>query len=242
MRIQKTTSKSKKEKKERLQEIANWYDKVYEKEGHRWGVPPKAYMQFPKHLGIPSYYVNRCCRLKALDVACGKGYLLNIFDRYNLYTVGTEISEEAIKLSKFQSPNSIIYKCPAENMVQISDNYFDYVTCIGSLEHFIDIDKSLQEMYRVGNKDALYCILVPNRNSLFENHTDQQEINERFYSLKTWKRIFRNNGFKINKVIKDEWHIIKPQSIIKSFLNWIVPLKWSNSLVFILSKRDNGSK
>lgn len=46
------------------------------------------------------------------------------------------------------------------------DNYFDYVTSLGSLEHYLHPEIGIREIKRVLKTDGLSCIMLPNRFSL----------------------------------------------------------------------------
>lgn len=219
-----------------IQKIKEWYENTYKELGYSWGVPDIAYKDFIKYCGVDTKKLHLPLDKKFLDIACGSGQLLKIAEKSFLQPYGTEISTEAIKLAEKKVPNAYIMELQTENLHLIDDDFFDYITCIGSLEHFLDIDKSLQEMCRVGNKDATYCILVPNSDSWFRNKTDQEEINEQMFSLKEWGTKFKNNGFIIDKIHRDRWHIIKPQSFLMKILNALTPKTYFNSLVFVLRK------
>ena len=79
---------------------------------------------------------------------------------------------------------------------------FDYISCIGSLEHFLDLNKGLQEIKRVLKDEGSACIVVPNENFIgwqnkSQKGTAQQEINENLDSLDGWEALLNNNYFEI---------------------------------------------
>jgi len=218
-----------------IETVRNWYNNTYKTLGNKWGAPEEAYDDFMKHLSISLDVFWKFSTYKLLDIACGNGILLKRASEAGLQIYGIDISDEAIKLAKETCPEAKVYLMQAENL-EFNDNSFNFITCIGSLEHFLDIDKSLQEMYRVGKPWCRYCILVPNGSSIFKNKTDQQEINEHILSYNQWIKKFKNNNFRIDKIYKDMWHVKKPQSFIMKILNLIAPKRISNSLIFILGK------
>ena len=90
----------------------------------------------------------------------------------------------------------------------------NYVTCLGALEHFLDLEKGIKEMVRVAKNNTLFCIVVPNINFLFwkirgTEGTEQQDINENLLSLKQWKNIFMKESLEILKIYKDKWFMKK---------------------------------
>ena len=190
------------------------------------------------HSGIP-IYVSEQENTTYLDVACGQGYMMFFAKHYGIKNIyGADISSESIKLCKEKVKDAHYRITSAEKLSGYKNNFFDYITCIGSLEHFIDMNKALKRMHDVGKTNCKYCILVPNSKSWWKNKTEQREINERFYSLKEWSKLFTDNGFNIVKIYRDEWHIKKPQCFIKKILNFLTPLKYFNSFVFILEKNN----
>jgi ubiquinone/menaquinone biosynthesis C-methylase UbiE len=224
------------------QEVKDWYNKKYTLEGVKRKRPYEAYTIFLDYLGVV-----RDRRL--LDIACGIGFLLCAASKRGLKTFGIDISEEAVKLAKVISPDSVILAGKGEDL-KFDDNTFDYITCIGSLEHFLDIDKGLSEMKRVAKNNALFCIMVPNSNFIFwkilaKHGTEQQDINENLLSLEQWKDALIRNGFEILDIHRDKWYMKFPQtsffSIIKRMICRVVwtfiPLRYAYQFAFILKEK-----
>jgi ubiquinone/menaquinone biosynthesis C-methylase UbiE len=228
-------------------EIKHWYDKKYASKGVHSMRPYEAYPIVLDYLGVQK-------GLKLLDVSCGTGFLLLAAAKRGLETFGIDISQQAVRVSRMVSPNSEITVGRGEDL-QFDEQTFDYVTCLGSLEHFLDMDKGLQEMRRVAKDDATFCIVVPNSNFIFwrvtgNPGTAQQEINEHLLSLEQWKRHFTQNGYEIVDVYQDRWYMRKinvfstynPLRMVKRAvqkLAWVfVPLNFTYQFIFILKKRN----
>ena len=62
-------------------------------------------------------------------------------------------------------PDGDFHAIPAEKL-PFADASFDLVSCLGSLEHFVEPVVSLREMARVARGDAQFLILVPNADFL----------------------------------------------------------------------------
>lgn len=226
-------------------DIKDWYNQRHKSLRENAWRPYEAYPIFLDYLNVKP-------GRKLLDVGCGTGYLLKAADQQGLETYGIDISDEGVKIAKKSSPNSKIIVGMGED-IKFSDISFDYVTSIGALEHFLDMEKGLKEMSRVAKKDALFCIVVPNINFLDwkrgQKGTIQQDINENLLSLKQWKKIFMKEEFNILKIYQDKWFMknidifssTKPLIIIKRSIRklmWLfLPLNRTYQFIFILSKR-----
>lgn len=230
----------------KLAEVKNWYDRMYVQKGKAFTRPPDAFPIFLDYLNINGGE-------NFIDIGCGRGDLLLSASQRGLRTFGVDLSDEAVKISQTVSPDSFVCNSPAES-IPFPDGFFDYVTCIGSLEHFVDMDKSLTEMIRVMKDNARLCVSVPNSNFIYwrifgNSGTPQKEMIERLMSFHEWQDLFENNGFEIVGVYQDKWHSRKlkvwesanPVKIIeKLFLKfawWVLPLRWTYHFVFLLRKK-----
>lgn len=90
---------------------------------------------------------------KLLDVACGKGVFLKEVQNRGLALelYGLDVANVAIEVAKNFVPGVQFVVGDAENM-PYQDNFFDYVTCLGGLEYYINPQKGADEMYRVLKK------------------------------------------------------------------------------------------
>jgi ubiquinone/menaquinone biosynthesis C-methylase UbiE len=135
-----------------------------------------------------------------LDVGCGDGHFLAGFSGYKRY--GVDLSKEAIKKAS-ASVDGVFRVSPGEKLPFRKD-LFDAVICMGSMEHFIDMDAALREMKRVAKKGSVIVIHVPNSrylvNSLLGVKTHHQ-INERFATESEWKEII-SQFFAVEKTLK----------------------------------------
>ncbi|ENO12279.1 methylase involved in ubiquinone/menaquinone biosynthesis [Thermoplasmatales archaeon SCGC AB-539-C06] len=228
------------------QEIKGWYNKRYAAKGVDTMRPYDAYPIFLDYLEAQE-------GKKLLDIGCGTGFLLRAASLKGLETFGVDVSEEAIKLAKKVSPKSFISVGKGENL-KFEDNAFDYITCLGSLEHFLDMKKAIKEMKSVAKDNALFCIMVPNSNYFQwkisgKPGTNQQDINENLLSLKQWKTFFIEEKFEILNIYQDKWFMKKINifssknliKIIKKIINklawFFCPLSCTYQFVFILKKR-----
>ncbi len=223
------------------QDIKAWYDDRYIVEKEKNNRPFEAYPIFLDHLEAEK-------GKKLLDIACGSGFLLCAASLKGITTFGIDISPEAIKIAKEISPYSTLSVGKGEEL-EYSDRKFDYITCLGALEHFLDIDKGLQEMKRVAKDDATFCIMVPNSDFALWKlmgriGTEQQDINENLMPLDQWRSIFKKNGFEEVHIYRDRWYEKFSSSSLSGaikrnvgrFIWMFIPVKKAYQFIFILKK------
>ena len=191
--------------------------------------------------------------IRLLDIACGGGYLLSKASQKKIQCFGVDISEQAISIAKAQNGRKELLVAEAENLPW-PDGYFDVITCLGSLEHFLHPEKAVAEMIRVARDDSSFCILVPNLFS-WDNiewvrktgkpPTHGQEL-ERFATRWQWQELLKENGLKINRVLKYNgfpklFEIkngkIKLKSLRKFFRRFFIPFNLCSSFIFICEKK-----
>lgn len=202
------------------------------------------YGQFLNLLGIES-------GRRILDIACGTGGLLLGAKKRGMLCYGIDISQTAISEARKRLKGNLVCK-PVEDGLPYSDRFFDYVTCLGSLEHFQNQPFVIQETSRVSKDECRMCILVPNNNYIlhkFGYETDSQPVVNR-HSLKDWKSLLESNGLVVSTVLKENSHLenlYESSSYLKHFCKLLanpfvrfLPLNLSYNFVF-LCKKDVGA-
>lgn len=100
-------------------------------------------------------------KMKILEVGSGSGNLLELLvKRYNLdpeNLVGVDLSLIGLKKHKY----GIKVKANAKHLPFV-DEFFDLVICTDTLEHVIDYEASLEEMYRVASPSGYILIRTQN--------------------------------------------------------------------------------
>jgi len=142
----------------RLAEIRSFYDSIYYKSAKPSTTVSRHLRRLARKIGIQK-------NQQVLDVACGAGEWLLACKELGAATNGVDLSEKAITVCKTALLQGKFYSTPAESL-PFEDNRFDVVTCLGSLEHFVDPSKALKEMVRVAKNDATFLLLVPNADFL----------------------------------------------------------------------------
>ncbi len=220
-------------------QIKEWFEKTYSKNSKSYLRPPVAYEVF---LGL----LNPKKGQKILDVACGPGHLLIPAQSYELQLFGIDISQNAIDLAGKALPEADLRTGNAE-VLPYPDNYFDHITCIGSLERIIDMKKALQEQLRVAAPEARFCYMVRNNRTLsWRIKKSLGFINKKGHQgakgLETWTSLFQEQGFQIERIVPDQWPGKRFQRWINPWINYkkikpgIIPLRYAYEFIFIMKK------
>lgn len=181
---------------------------------------------------------------RLLDVACGEGQLLARAESLALQCWGIDISQVAIDRARSRCKATIIC-ADVNNGLPYEDNFFDYVTCLESLEHFERQAYVLDEIRRITKTSGRIYILVPNRDYILHKlgyETDHQPIINR-YSLEGYKELLSKSGLAIDCVLHDNSHLSNltessssPKLILKLLIHPFVkfiPLRYSYNFIFI---------
>jgi SAM-dependent methyltransferase len=193
------------------------------------------------------YYYNLTFKIlspekgkKLLDVACGGGYFLKKAEEAGVQCYGLDISEEALKIAKKITSYSKLV-CADGESIPFKDEFFDYVTNLGSLEHFLNPEKGLKEMKRVLKENGKALILLPNSYFLMIilnvmrtgsiGVRTEQEI-ERLATRKEWEGLIVNSGFKIEKIFKYNYKSSEA-SVKYKIVRPFIPFNLSYAFIFV---------
>lgn len=153
----------------------------------------------------PNWHLARVARRlgtlegrQVLDIACGTGDWLTLLAARGGRVHGIDLSARAVEIARTRLPGADLREGVAEHL-PFDDARFDVVTCLGSLEHFLDQPRALAEMRRVARPRARVLILVPNAGFLtrrlgLSRGTWQSDVRETVRSLDEWDRMLRDAG------------------------------------------------
>ncbi|MBL0378813.1 MAG: methyltransferase domain-containing protein [Desulfofustis sp. PB-SRB1] len=188
---------------------------------------------------------------KVLDVACGTGNWLLAAAHEGAAPFGIDISEKAIAICRRVMSDGT-FVCAGADTLPFEDRVFDLVSCLGALEHFPDIARSLREIVRVGKDDARFLLLVPNSGFLtarlgLYSGTHQTEVKEEAHTISEWEAMFREAGLTVENKWRDlhvvswDWiaqggirHI--PVRVMQAIMLCVWPLKWQYQVYFLCRK------
>jgi ubiquinone/menaquinone biosynthesis C-methylase UbiE len=180
---------------------------------------------------------------RVLDIACGGGYFFEQLRKLapDKELVGIDISSQAIAIAQKTCPQAKYLLSVGEGL-PFRDQTFDAITCLGSLEHFLNLKVAIDEMRRVATPDAVFYILVPNLywykdlvSVLFTGHKKtRNQTQERFACLGEWQELLEANGLKVTKSVKYNGIARKP--VKQALKDILIPLKFSYHFVFLCRK------
>lgn len=187
-----------------------------------------------------------------LDVACGDAQLRRVAREAGLVYYGVDISPMAVQAAHY--PEMLVGD---GTRLPLPDNCFDFVTSIGSLEHYLDMSQGVREIRRVLNPNGLACMLVPNAFSLTWNllhvwrtgdlaDDDGQPI-QRFSTRGAWERLLVENGLQIRRTLGyertwpqtgAEWrfYLTQPKEALLALLAPFLSLNLKRCFVFLCAK------
>ena len=97
--------------------------------------------------------------LRVLDVGTRDGYALSAIDHHGAsYSEGLEFSRKSSKYAKEQGRN--VFRGDMRAMLH-KDGAFDYVTCQHVLEHCLEPEKGISELFRVVRPGGHVLLVVP---------------------------------------------------------------------------------
>lgn len=126
--------------------VKNNYDKAAEefsdtrnRKSRSWGALVDITKQIPNDSSV-------------LDVGCGNGRLLEIFGNKNIDYIGTDSSDELIKIAKKLHPEKKFEIIDALELSKLSQVDFDYVFSVAVLHHLPGQDLQIKALRQIKNK------------------------------------------------------------------------------------------
>jgi SAM-dependent methyltransferase len=195
---------------------------------------------------------------RLLDVACGEGSLPRLAALVGLEAHGLDLSEVAILTATREAPAALLV-ADGERL-PYADASFDYVTSIGSLEHYLHPPQGVREMARVLAPDGLALVLLPNTFSLLHNvwaafrtgwpMDDGQPI-QRYATRCQWQALLEEGGLVVERTVKYErewptsladlrWYLGHPKTLIRLLLTPLIPLNLASCFVYLCRKAEGG--
>ena len=191
-----------------------------------------------------------------LDVSCGAGRLLSEAKaRCQVHGSGIDISSVALRFARRQAPASSLTRSDGVEL-PFREAAFDCITNLGSLEHYTDIPRGVQEMVRVLKPGGRAAILLPNSYYLGDilwlvwrtgrGPSHQQRL-ERFATLVEWRELLEAGGFRLERAYPYNfrfprtradwrWYRRYPRKLLNLLLAPAVPFNLAYCFLFIVRK------
>ena len=155
---------------------------------------------FMQHLNRYAF-AKPFCTGSVLDLACGVGYgTYFLSDKTDISTiVGGDISEEAIKYAQATfANNKTHFQLESATKTTFTNNSFNTIISIETVEHIKEIDIFFTEATRLLNENGTFIMSLPNKKFfLDEGFENAFHFNEMYYSE---LNIFLSTYFKKNEM------------------------------------------
>jgi ubiquinone/menaquinone biosynthesis C-methylase UbiE len=193
-----------------------------------------------------------------LDISCGEGHLLRWAERWGLQCYGLDISYQALNIAKQQAPKACLLRANGEAL-PFNDESFNYVTNLGSLEHYRDPQRGTQEIQRVLKKEGRAVLVLPNSYYLVDimwsvwrtgYGPSHHQIIERFATAGEWQDFLHASGlqvlksykynFKFPRSLSDvKWYTANPHKILNLLVSPFIPFNLSYCFLFVCVKASS---
>ena len=196
------------------------------------------------------------CRL--LDVACGEGHLMKLARLGEIEALGIDFSPAAALQTRRNVASSVVAVGDGE-VLPFPDESFDYVTNLGSLEHFLHPLRGVQEARRVLRPGGQAAFLLPNSYYLADiiwhvwrtgYSASHRQLLERFATFREWADFLEQGGLQVKSAYKYNfcfprsrrdwsWYTSRPQRLLHLLLAPVVPFNLSYSFLYICVKEPD---
>ena len=189
-----------------------------------------------------------------LDVACGEGRLTYWACQGGLQAHGVDFSLTAIHQAREKQRGH--FMVGDGEALPYRSGIFDYITSIGSLEHYGDPRQGAREIARLLQPKGMALVLLPNTFGILNNvwtalrtgrpGIDNQPI-QRYATAKEWEDLLQDAGLQVDKIFKYErecptsakdlgWYFRNPKNLVRLIVTPLVPVNWAGSFVFLCRK------
>jgi len=213
---------------------------------------------------------SRLIKKPILDFGCGDGFFCETVFGKEKINIGLDIKNERTEkiINKKIYKKIVLYN---GKKLPFKDNYFQTIVSNCVLEHILNIDYSLKEIYRVLKPDGYFITTVMTDKwndyllgkkllgNYYVNYMRRKQTHHHLFSYQRWTNLFKKTGFKIIKAVgylneknscfMDLSHYLSLLSLItyQLFNNWqIFPrlniFLWKNFITKNINIRVNVKK
>jgi ubiquinone/menaquinone biosynthesis C-methylase UbiE len=229
-------------------EIADIYDELF--------TSPGALRDSDRYYQWALEKLELCPGERLLDVACGAGLLLMFAQQKGVQAHGIDLSMGGLSLSKQLVGSGNLALADGE-FLPFANYQFDIITNLGSLEHFLNPIRGLEEMRRLLRDEGRAAIFLPNSYYLVDiiwqvwrtgySVSHNQPV-ERFATFREWWDLIESVGFKVERAYKynflfprtiNDWRWYKqnPRKLLNLIVSPFIPLNLSNHFLYVCRVR-----
>lgn len=183
----------------------------------------------------------RSKKIKLLDIGCGNGFFLEKAKSLGVNEVwGVEPGKETVKKAPKWLRKNIVVDILKPGIFK--NNSFDIITCFHTLDHIIEPDNFIKEVYELLKENGKILFIVHDTNGLsvklFGEKSPIFDIEHIYlFNSKTLSKIFKINRFKNTNVfeVKNKYPLIYwsrmiplPKNIKKELLKFLSFIKLEN--------------
>jgi SAM-dependent methyltransferase len=182
--------------------------------------------------------------------------LVRLAGERGLVSFGIDLSFLGVSTARNTVGRDVITLGDGERL-PFPDRTFDFLTNIGSLEHFPNPAEGLREMLRVLKDSGAAALLLPNSYYLADilwrvwrtgYGPSHKQVLERFATYREWYDFIEANGFKVIQAFKYnfrfprskadfDWYLRNPGKILYLALAPFVPFNLSNHFLYLCGRR-----
>jgi ubiquinone/menaquinone biosynthesis C-methylase UbiE len=187
-----------------------------------------------------------------LDIACGGGHLLRFAAARGLVVQGIDISTGAVRLTREGVGEGVALIADGEHL-PFQDGTYDYLTNLGSLEHFDSPEQGLLEMRRVLRPGGRVALVLPNSYYLLDilwhvwrrgYPVSHKQTIERFATYGEWRDLIETHGFQVERAFKYNlcwprsradvrYYVRYPRKVVYLLLSPFTPFNLSYSFLYV---------
>ena len=153
-----------------------------------------------------------------LDIGCGIGYFLEQAKKRGWNVYGTEFTDEAVQICKSKGITTLQGDILS---VKLPENIkFDIITSFEVIEHINNPHEEIKEYKRLLRQGGIFYVTTPNFNSLSRFLLKEKwniiayPEHLSYYTGKTIKKLFNENGFKCLNVRTENISIVNLKKVI----------------------------
>jgi len=144
-----------------------------------------------------------------LDLSCGDMQMLASAAAVTQHVCGVDVSLAALTAGRERHGAMAVVRGDALRL-PFSDDSFDRLSCIGSLEHYPDASAALREIRRVVAPGGRVLFTVPNARWPFLRFWPDPQPLHTIHDLNGWRRVLTEHGFRIITEFADNHSLTRP--------------------------------